>query len=188
MPNPWDLQPRASAWLDEDVELDCPVCANPTDSLKQYRYVGWVVFYLAGATYSTTYYRACPGCVRKFVARRAARNLVPANLLWPLLVLPWGLGLVVASYRRGHSAAVIRQITPAAAAAREAAAGEVSWGRVWVIVAVLFCWAPLFGPALAGVAYLTNRRAAGWKRTAAVAALVASVLAHVAFVVLVAIN
>ena len=189
MPNPWDRQPRESVWLPEGVELSCPVCARTTDSLKQYRYISRVLCYLLDFSYQTTYYRACPACMRSLIARRIARSIIPGNVVWLLLVLPWGLGLIVASFRKGHSQDVIRQITPEiATAAADAAANEFSWGRVWVIVAVLFCWVPLFGLVLAAFAYLTNRKSADWKRTASIAALTVSGLIHLAIAVLIAVN
>src|SRR6476646_677615 len=115
MPNPWDRQPRQATRppaeeLPADAELECPACGRPTDSLKQFRYVSWVLFYLVGALWQTAYYRACPPCMRRLIGRRMAWTLIPANLLWLLLILPWGLGLVVASYRKGHSPAVLKQV------------------------------------------------------------------------------
>jgi hypothetical protein len=188
MSNPWDRQRRAVTSLPDGAELPCPACGQPTDSLKQYRYISWVVFYLAGATWQTAHYRACPGCMRGLVGRRLAWNLLPANLLWPMLVLPWGLGLIVASYRKGHSPDVLRGVSPEAAAAREAAhlaaANEVSWGRVWVVVALLFCWVPLVGPVLALIAYLMNRHELGWKRRASLVALAVTGVVHLALAVL----
>ncbi len=76
MANPWDRQPRESEWLSEPGELSCPVCGSATDSLKQYRFISWIVFYLIGATYQTAYYRGCPGCVRKLIAQ--PRDLEPS--------------------------------------------------------------------------------------------------------------
>jgi uncharacterized membrane protein len=84
---------------------------------------------------------------------------------------------------------VIRNIDPEEAAYREAeklaAANEVSWGRVWLIVAVLFCWAPLFGLVLAALAFITNRTSTGWKRTASIVVLTVSVLLHVGMAALI---
>jgi hypothetical protein len=192
MSNPWDRQPRESVWLTEPCLLSCPACESDTDSLKQYRFFSWVVFYLVGAAYKMAFYRACPTCMRKLIVRRVAWNLIPANLLWFLLVLPWGLGLVGATLRKGHSRDVIRNISPDEAAYREAerlaAANEVSWGRIWLIVAVLFCWAPLFGLVLAGLAFVTNRRSAAWMRSVSIVVLGISVLLHVGMAVLIALG
>lgn len=188
MPNPWDRQPRQAVYLPEDAELPCPVCGQPTDSLKQYRYVNWVVFYLVGATYSQIYHRACPGCMRRFVARRAALNLLPANLLWFLLVLPWGVGLIVGTYRKGHSRDVIRHVAPEQAALREAqrmaAANEVSWPRVWAVVGVLFAVLPVIGLVFALIAWAATRKTSGWTRTASRVAVGLTAVVHLALLVL----
>jgi hypothetical protein len=188
MANPWDRQPRAVTQLPDGAELVCPVCGQPTDSLKLYRYLSWVVFYLAGAVWQPAYYLSCPPCMRGQVRRRLAWTVLPANVLWPVLVLPWGLWLIVTSYRKGHSPDVLRGVGPEGAAAREAArlaaASEVAWGRVWLIVAVLFCWAPVVGLILAGVAYLTNRGATGWRRGTSRVLFVVSGVLHLALAVL----
>ena len=52
-------------------------------------------------------------------------------------------------------------------------------GTVWLIVAVLFCWAPLFGLVLAVLAFVTNRRSAAWMRSVSIVVLGISVLLHV---------
>jgi hypothetical protein len=192
MPNPWERQPRESVWLTEPGLLPCPCCESDTDSLKQYRYISWVVFFLVGATYRLAFFRACPSCMRKLIARRAAWNLIPANILWFALVLPWGLGLIIATFRTGHSRDVIRNIGPEEAAYREAeklaAANEVSWGRVWLIVAVLFCWAPLFGLVLAVLAFVTNRKSTDWRRPTSIAVLAITLLLHAGMAVLIALD
>jgi hypothetical protein len=181
MPNPWDRQPRTVP-IAAAAALPCPLCGQATESLKQYQYVRWMVFYLVGASWQQLVLRACPRCMRGQIVRRMVWNIVPANVLWVVLLLPWGLGLLIASRRKGHSPAVLLNITPAMVAAQHDAANEVSWGRVWVIVAVLFCWAPLFGPLLAGLAYFLNRHSVGWKRTASRIALGLSALIHIALV------
>lgn len=187
MRNPWDRQPRQAVYLPEDAEPDCPVCGQPTDSLKQYRYVNWVVFYLFGASYSHIYHRACPGCMRRFVARRAALNLFPANLLWFALVLPWGLGLFVATYRKGHSRDVIRLVSPGEAALREAermaAANEVSWVRVSAVLGVLLAAVPVLGLAFALVAWSMTRNTTGWTRAAGRVAVGITAVVHLAVLV-----
>ena len=128
--------------------------------------------------------------MRRHLTRRCLRNVLPATLIWPFLVLPWTTVLFVASFRKGHSSAVISGIIPQQAAEQETAKriaeNEVSWGRVWVIVAVLFCWVPLFGLPFAILAYLLNRKSADWRRTASILALVTSVLIHVGGVMLLA--
>jgi hypothetical protein len=188
MTNPWDKQPRESRWLDNPGALPCPVCGEPTEHLKQYRFVAWMVFYLIGATYSTAYYRGCPRCVRRVIAKRAAWNVLPANLLWVALVLPWALVLIAASYRKGHSRDVLRNISPQEAALietrRDAAANEVNWGRVLAICGALFCWAPVVGLPFAALAFWANYRATNWTRPVSAGALAVSLVVHALVAVL----
>lgn len=183
--NPWDRQPRESNWLAEDATLPCPSCGRPTDSLKQYRYISWGLCYLVGFTYELAYYQACPACMRKLILRRAALNVVPANVLWPLLVLPWGLGLFVASFQKGHSPSVIRGLTPEMLVAQEVAANELSWRRILAVLALLFCWFPVFGLGVAFGAWLVNRKSTDWRRRASQIAFVLGGLIHLVYLVLI---
>jgi hypothetical protein len=188
MPNPWDKQPRQATRppapeLPGDAVLGCPTCGQPTDSLKQFRYVSWVVFYLAGASWQTAHYQACPSCMRRLVGGRMAWNLLPANVLWPVVVLPWGLRLIAESYRKGHSPEVLRQVMPEEAA-RQAAANDLSWGRVLAVLAVLLCCMPVLGLLFTLPAYLVNRKAADWRRRASAVALAVSVVFPLALLAL----
>jgi hypothetical protein len=191
MGNPWDRQPRETVSLPKDAALPCPVCGETTTSLKQYRFLLWGVCYLAGVMYRTVWYRACPACMRKWLAQRTAINVVPTNVLWPLVVLPWAAVLFIATYSQGHTPDVLRCLTEEGAAAHEArrrAVRDVLWARVWVIVAMLFCWAPLVGLPFVILAYFMNRRAMDWRRIASIVALVVSALIHLMLVVLFVVN
>jgi hypothetical protein len=172
----------------QGTPLVCPECQKLTDSLKQYRYIRWCVFLLIVELWQYTYYRACPQCMRRFVWRGWRSNALSANFYWLLCLLPWAWGLDVASRTPGHSRAVLNGETPEMAADREAAAGEVSWGRVFAIVSLLVFWAPLLGVAFSVVAYLVNRRSPTWTRRASQGCLIASVMIHLALVALVVVS
>ena len=75
------------------VLLPCPNCRELTDSLKQYRYVDWCVYFLVGAIAQPVVYRACPVCMRKFVWRRCMRTARTAHVAWLSGLLPWALCL-----------------------------------------------------------------------------------------------
>jgi hypothetical protein len=168
----------------ENAILDCPACGRPTDSLKQYRYVDWCVFFLAGAVWQGVVLRACPACMRQLIWRRCLVNAVPAHLAWLAGLLPWGLGLIAASHRPGHSRWVVRGVTPEMVVAREMARREVSWARVSAVLSVLLFWLPLVGLAAAALACRQNRGTGGWTRRVSQASLTASALVHAALVVL----
>ena len=168
----------------DNTLLHCAVCFQLTDSLKQYRYVNWCVFFLAGAIWQGVVYRACPTCMRRFLWRRCVINAIPAHLVWLAGLLPWALGLIVASYSLGHSRAVVRGVTPELAIAREMAQREVSWPRVSAVLAVLLFWLPLVGLVASGLAFWLNRRSESWTRWAGQASLTVSTLMHTVLLVL----
>ena len=170
--------------MPENTLLPCPVCSRLTDSLKQYRYVTWCVFFLAGAVWQGVVCRACPVCMRQLLWRRCLVNAVPAHLVWLVGLLPWALCLIAASYRTGHSRAVVRGETPEMAVAREMAQREVSWARVSAVLSVLLFWLPLIGLVAGALAYWLNRQSPNWTRRVSQVSLSASALVHAVLVVL----
>ena len=164
------------------VLLPCPVCGELTDGLKQYRYVNWCVFLLVGAVYRAVVYRACPGCMRQFLWQRCLYNAIPANVVWLIGLLPWGLCLIAASHRTGHSRAVVRGVTPEMAVARETAQQELSWARVAAILSVLLFWLPVLGLVVGAAVYWLNRRSTNWTYRVTQVAFAASVMVHVGLV------
>ena len=47
---------------------------------------------------------ACPRCMRKVILKRTALNILPANVLWVVIVLPCHLVQLVRTLTHGHSA------------------------------------------------------------------------------------
>lgn len=156
----------------------CPLCGTPTRSLKQYRYFHRLYFVLFGAAYRPSCLRACPPCMRRYIAGRITTNVVSGNLLWLVLMVPWGLVLVMRSYLPGHSQGVLAEVPPEGVVLQELAAGDVSWGRVWAVVGLLAAAAPVLGPLIALIARLATRRADGWTRQAGLWALRLSLVAQ----------
>jgi hypothetical protein len=68
--------------------LRCPACRRLTGSLKRYRLIDLLLF--AGAFWfvRTATHTACPGCMRGLIVRRTMFNIITANVLWPIFVLP----------------------------------------------------------------------------------------------------
>jgi hypothetical protein len=89
--------------------VTCPECGNASDSIKCYR-MGTLVFLLLGywARWKNEY--GCPNCIRKKLFEFTAINLLTANLIWPLAILPWGIIRLIRSFTRGHSQAVLKII------------------------------------------------------------------------------
>jgi hypothetical protein len=55
---------------------------------------------------------------------------------------------------------------------------DVAWGRILAAFALLLFWLPLFGLVLAALAYLANRRGAGWTLRVSQVCLALSALLH----------
>ncbi len=176
-----DLAPVASHDPVEEY-LPCPLCGNLTGSLKQYRYVHRVVYFLFGAMYQASCCRACPSCMRGYVLDRMRANVLTAHLMWLLLLVPWGLVLIARTYTQGHSRGVLQRVSPVQVILREAAAQDVNWPRVWAIVGMLFAAAPILGLGVALVLWLLTRRRTDWTRPAGKWVLRVSLIAQVGWV------
>lgn len=86
--------------------LECPICRAPTLSLKKHTYLAYLVFIGIFAFWSVKHTLACPPCLRKELLWRLAFNTVLANVLWPIVVLPWNGILLALSFSAGHSRGV----------------------------------------------------------------------------------
>ena len=86
-----------------DYEGKCPVCGKATDSLKAYHVPTFMLFLWVGASFQHGTVVACPSCMRARLAKLTVINILPANLLWLLLLLPWYGISALRSFTRGHS-------------------------------------------------------------------------------------
>lgn len=85
----------------------CPECGRPSDSIKSYWMMDLLVFILAFVYHRRKKYVCCPRCMRKhLLVTGFTYNIVLANLLWLMLILPWTLILLAASFTGGHSSEV----------------------------------------------------------------------------------
>ena len=88
---------------DPPIWLECPVCGQDTNSLKEYRVVEsffFAFFYLAWQSIDCV---ACPDCMRRYMVKRLAINFFSANFAWPVVLLPPFLILFARSFTLGHS-------------------------------------------------------------------------------------
>ena len=90
------------------LRIECPICSVPTDSLKRYGVMCEVVFLGIVARSRRCAYTACPRCMRRMVLKDTFSpvNILLANLMWVLAVLPYSLALVIASTIPGHSRSI----------------------------------------------------------------------------------
>lgn len=90
--------------------IECPYCLRPTDSLKQFTMLQSLVYILVYAFWRLGTYTACPNCMRKIIKKNLiGLNILTANLLWFVIMLPWGLVQLWAAGRPGHSRGVVKK-------------------------------------------------------------------------------
>ena len=92
------------------TQIACPKCQQPTASLKHYTMIRYLVFVWFFAFWGRKTETACPGCMRKELALSTLINLLPANILWPFIILPWNTVLFCMTFAQGHSSAVQTQL------------------------------------------------------------------------------
>jgi len=94
------------------MRLRCPVCYTGTESLKRYGVIHYVLFLGIAVRWQHGSLTACPRCVRRSVLKDTLSplHILSANLMWLLAVLPYNLGLMIASTIPGHSRAVLELI------------------------------------------------------------------------------
>ncbi|MFT5355929.1 MAG: hypothetical protein ACI9KE_003150 [Polyangiales bacterium] len=83
--------------------LPCPMCHQQTDSLKVYRLPTFLLFFFFGASFRKSDIVACPPCMRGKMAKLAVINILPANLLWLILLMPWYSIAALRTLAKGHS-------------------------------------------------------------------------------------
>ena len=65
----------------------CPVCQEPTDSLKRLRVMYLFIFLILFVQGGGVDHTACPSCMRQFIVKRTLINIVTANLVWPIVLI-----------------------------------------------------------------------------------------------------
>jgi hypothetical protein len=86
--------------------LPCPRCNQMTTSMKSYTMVQFLLFIWFFAFWRRQTVTCCPSCMRNELMMKTLINLVPANLLWLFLVLPWNTVLFCMTFADGHSSKV----------------------------------------------------------------------------------
>lgn len=158
--------------------LPCPVCQQPTDRLKQFRLIRWLVFLGHFHWHQVEFVRACPPCMRRRVWYRCLLNIPTAHIIWPFVVLPAALFNAFRAGNPGHTPDILLGITPEQMLADENKQVECSIGRIVAVTGVLTCWVPFVGLVFAGWAWFLNRFETDWRRPASGIALMVSMIIH----------
>ena len=87
--------------------IPCPECGRLSDSLKCFILPNYAVFVGIYAQWQSIQYICCPSCMRKHIAIKCfTYNIVLANLMWPIFILPWGITQLIRSCQHGHTKTV----------------------------------------------------------------------------------
>jgi hypothetical protein len=176
-------------------KLPCEYCGVDSDSIKRVRTFRYMICYLAGAFWQEEYLSGCPSCLRNKIVQRAIVNIAPANLLWPIIVMPVAVYGWMQTRKPGHSSYHLRFLgiqeeykraregTPLFAAdaieyknSHGDVPAEISWIRVGLIVCLLFSLLPIIGLFFGLIGWLTTRKENDWKRRGGQIALAISIV------------
>lgn len=87
----------------QEVFIRCPECGQLSSSIKCYslpRY--FIVFILI--SWQTITYTCCPKCMLKHILVRCfTYNILTAHMLYPFIILPWGIIYLLRNMTQGHS-------------------------------------------------------------------------------------
>lgn len=87
--------------------LPCPECGRLSDSLKCFILPNYAVFVGIYAQWQNVQYICCPSCMRKHIGIKCfTYNIVLANIMWPIFILPWGVTQLIRSCQHGHTKTV----------------------------------------------------------------------------------
>ncbi len=83
--------------------IPCPRCGEQSDSLKSYTMMRFMLFLWVFAFWRRQIVTCCPSCMRKEVALKTLINVIPANLLWFVVVAPWHTVLFWMTFAHGST-------------------------------------------------------------------------------------
>ena len=91
----------------ENPLIPCPECGRLSDSLKCFILPNYAVFIGIYAQWQNVQYICCPSCMRKHIGIKCfTYNIVLANVMWPIFILPWGITQLIRCAHKGHSSTV----------------------------------------------------------------------------------
>ncbi len=99
----------------DEVHVPCPECHESTNSLKQIRYCEMLLFLGLAWAIRHRGFVGCPSCARRKLIVHGVINIVTANVLWPIIVLPWHLMALSETSKPGHSQEVRARLRKALA-------------------------------------------------------------------------
>ena len=96
----------------EGIPVPCPECGKMTDSLKVYRLPDLWICLGVWVRYATKGHVCCPSCMRKKILLHGfTYNIVTANLLWTLIIMPWSVINLFRTNSKGHSKEIVQMLS-----------------------------------------------------------------------------
>lgn len=89
----------------------CPCCRAPSDRVKCVRLPAVAFLFVAGG-YEIRNEFGCPKCARSKMLWNGVINLLTANVLWPIAILPTMIAGLLQCSRPGHSKQVLAALSP----------------------------------------------------------------------------
>lgn len=81
----------------------CPECGRLATAIKRYTMPRFVLFLGVAWFQQRATYTQCAPCMRWTIVENAVINVLPANLLWVLILFPWYSILFLLTFTAGHS-------------------------------------------------------------------------------------
>ena len=111
---PLPAQPQAHGGFGQRAHshasgIACPRCGIPSESVKSYTMMSFLIFIFIGAWWRTKRVVACASCMRSELLTSTLINVFTANVLSPI-VLIWHGVLLAMTFQEGHSADVAKHI------------------------------------------------------------------------------
>lgn len=97
--------------MGNSIQIICPHCHQPSDSIKRSQ-IWLMVFVVFGYYLRRRTVTACATCMREQILSNAAMNLLTANILWPVIILPMSLYQYWRIREEGHDSSVLYDIRP----------------------------------------------------------------------------
>jgi hypothetical protein len=92
-----------------NLSIPCPLCSVATDSLKSYTLFTMVFAFVFVFTRAKTV-TCCPACMRSKISDFLLGNAITSNVIWPFVIAPYAVVLLVSTYCRGHSKEVLKAV------------------------------------------------------------------------------
>ena len=91
----------------EPFLIRCPECGELSDSIKRFKMFDYLIFIGIAGWWREVTYTCCPKCMKKHILHKCfTYNILTANIMWLIMILPMSIIQLIRNSRPGHSKAV----------------------------------------------------------------------------------